>query len=87
MFSENETGVMVPLFADEFYATSRRRQDMPTVFRPNGAVYVTWIEKFWESKDFYAPDVVGYKMPPERSVDIDTEEDFQAAERLMARRG
>lgn len=42
--------------------------------RPNGAVYV------WPSRDISKESVAWYSMPDSRSLDIDTEEEFQKAE-------
>jgi N-acylneuraminate cytidylyltransferase len=42
----------------------------------NGAVYAARVPWLKESRTFLAPQTVAYKMPRERSLDIDTEEDF-----------
>jgi CMP-N-acetylneuraminic acid synthetase len=39
-----------------------------------------------EKKQLYAGKMAGYIMPPERSVDIDSELDFALAEILLNRR-
>jgi N-acylneuraminate cytidylyltransferase/CMP-N,N'-diacetyllegionaminic acid synthase len=61
---------------------STRSQDLPEIYIPNGAVYVvtpSWLDR---SLNTY-PEVTGvYLMPPERSVDIDTEFDLALAEFL-----
>lgn len=57
---------------------------------PNGAVYVRKVQPWLQSReiDLYATEnIVEYKMPPERSVDIDHELDFRIAEMLMGDRG
>ncbi len=51
---------------------------------PNGAVYVGRSEWLIEGGNFDAPCHAIYRMPPERSVDIDTLEDFQRAEQHVA---
>jgi CMP-N-acetylneuraminic acid synthetase len=60
-----------------------QRQLLPPVFRLNGAVDVT---RRLDGGDPFSGDVRGYLMPPERSVDLDTELDFDLAEVLLARR-
>ena len=61
-----------------------RRQDLPDLYRPNGAIYISELEWLRRHRDFYTPETAGYVMPPERSVDIDTMLDFRLAEALLA---
>lgn len=61
-----------------------RRQDLPPVHVLNGAVYVARTEALRRERAFVIDGTLGYLMPAERSVDIDTEPDFVAAERLLA---
>lgn len=60
-----------------------RRQDLPDLYQPNGAIYIAELDWLKRHRDFYAPETVGYVMPPERSVDIDTMPDFLMAQALM----
>jgi N-acylneuraminate cytidylyltransferase len=65
-----------------------RRQDLTELYQPNGAIYIAELEWLKRNRDFYAPETVGFVMPPERSVDIDTMADLIMAEALMtARKG
>ena len=66
------------------HAPFMRRQDCPTVVRPNGAIYIYQVAAFLEAEGFYFEGVVPFVMPPERSVDIDGLEDLALAERLLA---
>ena len=62
-----------------------RRQDMPLIYSLNGAVYAArtgWLKK---SGNYLAPETVGYVMPPERSVDIDSVLDLKLCEFILAR--
>ena len=64
----------IPLAEPEF--TFMNRQDLPELFRPNGAVYVFnggWFEK---NNGFTSSNVGVVEMPTENSVDIDNQEDF-----------
>ncbi len=56
----------------------QRRQDLPSVFALNGAVYVADVAKFRAERSFVTSDTVGYVMPTERSIDVDTQADFDA---------
>lgn len=60
-----------------------RRQDAPTCFELNGSIYVFDKKRFWQEPQVLYKDTIIYQMPPERSVDIDTEQDFHFAEFLI----
>lgn len=59
----------------------QNRQQLPPVFGPNGAVYVFSADKFMASGGFPTRRIGAVKMPPERSMDIDTAEDVESIER------
>jgi len=60
------------------------RQELPTCFEINGALYVVNSKWFRTSQLFVDDDTLAYVMPRERSVDIDTPEDLATAERLLS---
>lgn len=60
-----------------------RRQDAPPVFAMNGAVYVGRTERLAAGEGFMTAGTVGYLMPKERSLDIDTEIDLKIANFLL----
>jgi N-acylneuraminate cytidylyltransferase/CMP-N,N'-diacetyllegionaminic acid synthase len=62
------------------------RQDAPSVYRINGAVYVTRKQVIMIENRVWGDDTRAYIMPWERSVDIDTEIDLKLAELLMQER-
>lgn len=64
--------------------SATRRQDLPTAYALNGAVYVAETGWFRKHGGFVGVGTVGCVMPPERSIDIDTALDFQIAEILVA---
>ena len=59
------------------------RQQLPTAYVLNGALYLASRDFLLRKKSFIATDTVGYLMPSERSVDIDTPLDWQWAKFLM----
>lgn len=67
-------------FVDEF--PSKRRQDLPVLYIPNGAVYIAEKENLLKEKDFYIKPVSYYLMDALRSIDIDTEIDLRIAESI-----
>lgn len=62
-----------------------RRQDAPPCFDINASIYVWRREPFLAQPYLFGPRTRLYVMPPERSVDIDSELDFQFVEFLMGR--
>ena len=56
-----------------------RRQDLPSLYALNGAIYATKTNLFLEVKSWFPQSTYAYIMPPERSVDIDTPWDLQLA--------
>jgi CMP-N,N'-diacetyllegionaminic acid synthase len=53
----------------------------------NGAVYAARAPWLRATRTFLGPQTVAYRMPLERSLDIDTEEDFAVLDLIMKRRG
>lgn len=62
-----------------------RSQDHPTIYRPNGALYGSWTSKLKENKNYYIGQIKGYFMPRNRSIDIDTQFEFDLAEFMLKR--
>jgi len=55
--------------------------------KPNGALYLNRVRSLLESKSFYPTGkTMWYIMPIERSIDIDTKDDFDRAEHILDRR-
>ena len=66
--------------SDPWRSGNSRSQDHPVVYRPNGAIYGSWRTSFETNKNFYRGKVLGSYMDRDRSIDIDTELDFQLSE-------
>jgi CMP-N-acetylneuraminic acid synthetase len=63
-----------------------RRQDLPKAWVMNGAVYACRTDVLFAAEpSLYGDRVVAYPMPPERSISIDTPEDWAEAERALER--
>jgi len=72
---------LVPLFPID--ATKTLRQELEKTYRINGAVYVFRKDVLVKASSFPLTDNISFIiMPPEDSVDIDTEFDFKIAEAL-----
>lgn len=59
------------------------RQLLPDIYELNGAIYLAETDWFKETKTFINQDTIGYIMPVERSLDIDSLSDFIYAETLI----
>ena len=81
MFCKNTAAQLERLLPEP--VAGSRRQDLPTVYRLNGAIYLARTEWFLAEGCLLGRDTVGYVMPAKRSVDIDTSADFELAEQLM----
>lgn len=65
---------------------NKRSQDLPVYYRLNGAIYIAEVNYFYQNNGFFGENTKAYIMPQERSVDIDTELDFEWAQLLMKKR-
>ncbi|WP_439588771.1 acylneuraminate cytidylyltransferase family protein [Hydrogenophaga sp.] len=59
------------------------RQSLPAVVRPNGAIYVLDADWFVARGSFVSERIGVLQMPAERSLDIDSLEDFERCEALL----
>lgn len=74
-------GIFVPLSnPDNCFAN---RQSLPSVYKPNGAVYAMHADWFLKNQSFVTPRVGAVVMPIERSHDIDSLADFNRCEELI----
>lgn len=56
-----------------------RRQNLPKSYLLNGSIYIAKTDWLLKTKSFVSSETVGYVMPAERSLDIDTLDDFNLA--------
>ena len=63
--------------------TITRRQDLPEIYRINGAIYIVKTQILIESKTFEPENLTGYIMDESSSIDIDTDLDFKIAEVMI----
>lgn len=62
------------------------RQTLPLFYSYNGAFYATRTDVFKEKQSFKGNNCTLYEMPADRSVNIDSQFDFDIAELLLSRR-
>ena len=56
------------------------------IFKINGAIYTSSTKNLIKYKTFITKDTIGYEMPINRSIDIDTIFDFQFAENIFKKK-
>lgn len=76
-------GTVAPFFPELF---GRSAREHPSAYRPNGAIHVLDTVWFEESRSYLQDPMIGYVMPRDRSIDIDTEEDLRLATRMITER-
>jgi len=60
-----------------------RRQDLPPAFHREGSVYVVRRDVVLEQNSLYGRFLIGYEIDASRSVNVDSLEDWERAERLL----
>ena len=60
-----------------------RRQDLPQAYTLNGAMYFARTDWLVANQTFLNQETIGFIMPPEKSLDIDTPLDWKLAELLL----
>lgn len=80
----NESGLVV--LSKTLSLPLVRRQDAPKCFDMNASIYVWRRGPFFKSDAILADRTRLYVMPEERSLDIDSEMDFEIVEYLMAKK-
>ena len=79
MFSVDDNGIIKRKNNEKL----KNRQESEITFSPNGAIYVLKYSLLKEKYSYYSDKTYAYIMPEERSLDIDTEQDFKIAEFLV----
>lgn len=77
---ESDNGIM-PLFSNEYLTMPR--QKLPTTYRINGAIYISNVSSFLETKDLFQEPLTIYQMNQQESIDIDTKVDLDNCENIL----
>lgn len=81
--TRDDQNKLTPLFKEQMGV---RSQDLPHLYCPTGAIWWAKSDVLRQHATFYAPDYRGWAIPWQRAIDIDTEDDWEMAEVLMAGR-
>lgn len=63
-----------------------RRQDLPPLYMPNGAIYIFSVKDFLVTGKIPRSEIISYEMSEADSTDIDSPADLQVAEQLLLKR-
>ena len=78
--SIDDDRILRPVFPEYI---GRKSQDMPVALRANGAIHVLDVAAFEQTRSYLSQPLIGYEMPWDRSIDIDTVNDLRLAESLL----
>jgi CMP-N-acetylneuraminic acid synthetase len=78
-FKKNAQGYLEGIVNNEY--PFQPRQALPKAYQPNGAIYIVEMNYFLSHENFYSDKTIEFLMSPESSIDIDTLNDIQKAER------
>lgn len=78
-----DDGYLTPMWPE---LIEKRHNEIPRLYVDNGSTYAATVGAFRQHKTFYGPNLRGYVMPRERSVDIDTQLDLDYARFLGSER-
>lgn len=84
MLKKSEDDFLVPIVNSHY--PSANRQDLPDIFMPNGVVMIQKRDTFMKNHELFNGKIVPYLMSEQDSMDIDTVEDFELAEKLLQER-
>jgi CMP-N,N'-diacetyllegionaminic acid synthase len=83
VFFQDAAGVLVPAMPGPMIP---RRQELPPAFHREGQVYATRRDVLIDRNSLYGARTVGFAIDPAASVNIDTPDDWQRAETMLAGR-
>lgn len=71
-----EDGYLAPMWPD---LVNKRSQELPQLLVDNGSTYCVNVNAFRRQRTFYGERLGGYRMPREKSIDIDEQSDLELA--------
>jgi len=80
-FKDNELGFLEGISNNKF--PFMRRQDLPQVYMPNGAIYICSIKEFLKNQKLFTEKTISYKMTENKSIDVDFKEDLEKISLIM----
>ena len=84
MYKRDKSDRLQPLMTSAPEIT--RRQDLPPAYALNGELYLSRTDRLLESGSFIDQETLCYVMPSDRSVDLDTPQDWLWVEHIIEQR-
>ncbi len=81
-FTMEKGNKLLPVFEQKYF--NKQRQELPVVYIPTGAVKIAESKWFERNKSFYSDSTLGYLVPEDRCLDIDSEFDFKVFETIIS---
>ena len=83
-FKVNNDGFLAGLIDNEM--PFKRRQDLPVVYMPNGAIYIVKTDEFMTNSRLVTTKTIPFLMQKEKSIDVDSKLDFEKIEKLLKKK-
>ncbi len=84
MFNMGKGNKLIPVLGEKYL--KKPRQELPIVYLPTGAIYIAESEWFLKNKSFYSESTLGFIVPQERSIDIDSDIDWKLFESVIKKK-
>jgi CMP-N-acetylneuraminic acid synthetase len=79
-FKNNKYGYLEGILNNEY--PFMRRQDLPKILMPNGAIYIVSIQEFLKTRKLFTNETISFEMSNEKSLDIDTRSDLKKIQNI-----
>lgn len=79
--AKNNHNILAPCFPESPFRQTKSTECPPT-YRSNGAVLIVDVDSLKQNKGYQSGTIIPYEMPASKSLDIDTEDDYQYAKFL-----
>lgn len=83
-FKADENGRLQSLFDERL--SNQRRQDLPKVYLPNGAIYIFGLSDYLNRGGFPSNGSLSFEMSRDDSTDIDDQSDMDKVQRILEKR-
>lgn len=83
-FLKNQHGFLVGAVNNKYPFTNR--QKLPSLYMPNGAIYIIYTNVFKKTKMLFANKTIPFLMHGEKNIDLDTMEDLKELRRIIRKK-
>lgn len=79
----SDSGIIKPFLNKSFKDLPTNRQELENIYFFDGSLYLSTVKSFYREKEFYHERTVGIELDGMKSVEIDTENDFELVEYFL----